>query len=776
MVKPYSRIDKMIGNYIEKHSGNDFNQIVSKDERLEVASYLSELANGLLGWYPYKPDGKILQIGSWFGAFTEMLSFHCKHITIIEQDSYRACMTEKRLSSLKNLDIVNQEIIEYCRTCEIKFDYIIFAVDERIDVIPDVNSYHEILKAVKVILDDKGKLLLAIPNRLGVKYLCGSPDPNTKVRFGGITEESSGLYRFDREELLRLVKEQGYLYVKMYYPMPDHHLTQLIYTDDLRPGEDILERIHVYKDHKAQRLLDEWNLMGRLAKNGVMHCFCNSFLVEAGNTPCSGIIYSALSVERDRSRAFATNIYNNGIVEKVPIYPEGYEGICRLLENTNELAAKGIPVLEMERKGSKAVMKQIYSPSLSQYLNRIVREDVNLFIDCIDRLRGYIWSSSEHVTSEKNCMLKWAPDEDWGVILRKAYIEMIPVNSFYDNGDMLFYDQEFTKDNCPANYVLYRALHDVYAFSPEIEQIISLDLMKERYNLSQTWTFYEREEAGFQAELRRRNIYIGFQSWIYHPFGNVEENRRQLDLPEERQGVEAFNAFSQLDNRRIILFGSGRLAEYYLNRYGKIHPPVFLVDNNSDRWGSKKDGFEIRDPKCITQLMQGTYRVIIAIKNYEPIAEQLENMDIGEDSYRIFSSEMDLLVTSKLSYTMLDGKYHIGYTAGIFDSFGLDDLELLKQCKTHSHYLIAGVFTDELIWEQEGKEASSSFEERSAMVKQCKYVNQVIPVDFHNANMIDAWKELRYGCLFERKTAQNDPDKKWLQRKLCTLGSALKFI
>ena len=371
-MKPYSSMDKVIGDYIGKYPSNDFRDCLSNDERLEVASYLSELANGLFGWYPFYPGGTMLQVGSWFGAFTEMLSFRCKDLIVVESDPYRALMTEKRLNAMKNLKVVNQDIIEYCSDCEVKFDYVVFAVDETRDVISDVNSYHNILESVKAVLTDEGKLLLAFPNRLGVKYLCGVPDPNTKIPFDGVTENNSGLYRFDREELLAFVEELGYAFMKIYYPMPDHRQTQMIYTDVFRPGTDVLERIHVYKDCKTRCLMDEWSLMGRLVRNGIFHCFCNSFIVEAGNTPCSEVVYSALSVERDRCRAFATNIYAGGIVEKVPIYPEGYLGIQELMKNTCELASRGIPVLDMEECNHKAVMKQVRLPSLSQYLNDVI--------------------------------------------------------------------------------------------------------------------------------------------------------------------------------------------------------------------------------------------------------------------------------------------------------------------------------------------------------------------------------------------------------------------
>ena len=780
-MKPYSNMDKVIGDYIGNHPSNDFRDCLSGDERLEVASYLSELANGLFGWYPFHPGGTMLQIGSWFGAFTEMLSFRCKDLVVVESDPYRSLMTEKRLNGVKNLKVVNQDIIEYCACCEVKFDYIIFAVDEKRDVIPDVNSYHRILGAARSVLSDKGKLLLAFPNRLGVKYLCGVPDPNTKIPFDGMTEDNSGLYRFDREELLAFMEEHDFALIKIYYPMPDHHQTQIIYTDALRPGTDILERIHVYKDDKTQRLMDEWSLMGRLARNGVFHCFCNAFIVEAGNTPCSEVVYSALSVERGRSRAFATNIYAKGIVEKIPIYPEGYLGIQELMKNTNELALRGIPVLGMEERDHKAVMKQVRLPSLSQYLSDVVKKDVGAFLACIDRLREYIWNSSEYADPGKNCMLKWASDEDWGVILKKAYIEMIPVNSFYDHGDILFFDQEFSKENCPANYVLYRALRDLYAFSPEIEHIVSLNSMKERYGLTKTWNFYKQEEDDFQAKLRRRELYVGFFPWIHHLFGVAEENRKRLDARKRQGKLDAFNVISNLDGRRIVLFGSGRLAGWYLNMYGKDYPPIFLVDNHPKRWGCEINGFKIRKPDSITHLMQGTYRVVIAIKDFEPVVEQLKHMGIGEDSYRIFDREIDALLDGKINDAMSDGKYHIGYMIGAFDSFNINDLSLLKSSKANSHYLIAGVLTDELmsaeLFAKYGRaRLKDTFEERFELVRQCKYVDRVIPVDSHNIDVINAWKELRFGCLFVQKKYENFPEQIWLRRKLNTLGSDIEYL
>lgn len=770
---PMSRMDRVIGEYILCHEKNEFHDVLSEDERLEVAYYLSELPNGLLGWYPFDRAGRVLQIGSWFGAFTEMLCSRCKDVTVVEADPYRAHMTGIRLKACANLKVIKKNVAEYCRECGRKFQYIIFAVDENVDIFPDIPSYKEVLEATKSVLAKEGKLLFISPNRFGTKYFCGEPDPNTKIRFDGMTENNSGLYRFDRQELLDFTDSLGFPYVKMYYPMPDHHHTQMVYTDECRPGPDMRERLYIYVSHKTKRLLDEWFLVERLAKNGMMHFFTNTFFAEMGNVPCSKVIYSAISAERARERAFATNIMENGIVEKVPLYQEGYAGIKQLFANTRELSERGISVLEMKEEGEHAVMPYVRYPSFSQYLQDIVKKDLAQFFSALDCLYEKILCSSEHVAADRNIWRESAPQEDWGVILRKAYLEMIPVNSFWNKGEILFYDQEFTKENCPANYVLFRALRDLYHLSLQIEKFCPLDVLKERYGLTATWKYYEEEEERFQTELRRRNIYSGFFHWLRYLFDIVDQNRRQMEEDEER---EYFHPFSNLDCRRIILFGAGRLTDYYLESFGTELQPVFIVDNDSDKWGKRKEGIEIKNPDTILKLMQGTYRVIIAVKDYEPIAMQLEKMGVGADSYRIFHTKIASLLKEKIKYPMSNGKYEIGYVPGKFDTFGIKDLQILEQCKRRCHCLVVGVYAEEAIRKTEGKSSVFPVEERMEIVRQCKYTDRVIPVDQNFLDEIEMWDRVRYGCLFLPKEALQSLHTIWLQRKLRTLGAEVEFF
>ena len=74
---------------------------------------------------------------------------------------------------------------------------------------------------------------------------------------------------------------------------------------------------------------------------------------------------------------------------------------------------------------------------------------------------------------------------------------MIPVNCFIENGEFLFFDQEYSIENCPARYVMSRAVADIYSSIPEVANIISEDDMKKRYGLYEIWQCFRNIESRF---------------------------------------------------------------------------------------------------------------------------------------------------------------------------------------------------------------------------------------------------------------------------------------
>jgi rfaE bifunctional protein nucleotidyltransferase chain/domain len=73
-----------------------------------------------------------------------------------------------------------------------------------------------------------------------------------------------------------------------------------------------------------------------------------------------------------------------------------------------------------------------------------------------------------------------------------------------------------------------------------------------------------------------------------------------------------------------------------------------------------------------------------------------------------------------------DGKV-IVYAAGAWDMFHVGHLNVLKSAKALGDILIVGVSTDELVYKYKGHHPLLSYEDRSAVVAACRYVDAVVP-------------------------------------------------
>lgn len=88
----------------------------------------------------------------------------------------------------------------------------------------------------------------------------------------------------------------------------------------------------------------------------------------------------------------------------------------------------------------------------------------------------------------------------------------------------------------------------------------------------------------------------------------------------------------------------------------------------------------------------------------------------------------------------------VGFTAGAFDMFHVGHLNLLKNAKARCDYLIVGVNTDELIASYKSKIAVVPLGERIQIVSAIKYVDEVIPVDTLDKEIM--WNKKKFDVVF----------------------------
>ncbi len=96
-----------------------------------------------------------------------------------------------------------------------------------------------------------------------------------------------------------------------------------------------------------------------------------------------------------------------------------------------------------------------------------------------------------------------------------------------------------------------------------------------------------------------------------------------------------------LADKCIVVFGAGKMLEYYLAHEGKKYPPDFAVDNDQNKWGTSVCGIPVQSPQSILTIPKEKLRLLICSIYYREIAKQLKAM--GIDHYYIYVQNKDWL-------------------------------------------------------------------------------------------------------------------------------------
>ena len=529
--------DEDIRRYIDYVPADFYDAAICEDRRFSVFYHLSDWRKGLLAWYGFRPGASLLEIGAEFGALTGVFCRRCGSVTALADSEVQTEAIRRRCADCGNLEIYAGDLSVLPQGTQ--FDYIVITsgLETAGGSTADLSPYVDYVRNLRAFLKPDGVLLATATNRYGVKYFCGEAEPHAGKPFAGISGRMRGAagHSCSRQELLEIFQAAGMPCVKFYYPLPDHIAPQLIYTDEYLPEDNLNERLMCYHPENKTLVADEALLYSDIIKNGVLPFFSNSFLIECGaEKDISKAVYVALSTDRGRDKAMGTVLYSDGRAEKIPLFAEGASYVAALAGKAAELSTYGVPMLEQRWDGKTLRMPRVRAGMLSSYLKRCVKERPEEFREIIERLWQTILSSSEEAPAEANA-LSDRRDIDWGPILQRASMELIPLNCFYDGKEFLFFDQEYVRDNYPAKYVLFRALRYIYLFAPEIDRYVPLKSLQEQYRFSpEIWDeFLKEEEDRFLQTVRQRDLYKQFYRWLAVDGEQMERNAALLGLDEE---------------------------------------------------------------------------------------------------------------------------------------------------------------------------------------------------------------------------------------------------
>lgn len=728
----------------------------------DTQTLIREFPKGLLKWFPFSKEEKIIYIGSASDAYYEAL-------VELGHDVICASLEESVQP-------------EWNGKYRYFFDCLVSVAELEKAANPD-----RVLGIWKELLIKNGRLLLGMNNRFGIRYFCGDRDPYTDRNFDGIEnyrryfvkkEDVLTGREYNRAELEMLLDAAGWTNRKFYSVFPDLDAPSFIFAEEYIPNEELSTRCFPRYHYPDTVFLEEEFLYSDLIKNGMFHKMANAFLIECYKDEiceCSDIEHVTMSLDRGQKDALFTIIHNNGIVEKRAAYEEGMHRLDEMLKNSEDLKAHGVEVVQANIDGKSYKMPFVESETALIYLQNLAHTDVNKFVREMDGFRTIILKSSEHVTIKQ-----WNKDVE---CLKKGYIDLVPINCFAVDGEYLFYDQEFCIENCPIDTIVMRLIDFVYG-DIGIESILPRQFFYTRYGIEENKICDLRWVANnFLIKLRKETELATYYETYRRNPEVVNANRQRMNYSEEEYQRKFVDIFRNLGDRKLILFGSGAFTKRFIAMYGKSYEIACILDNNEDRLGQRLDGYEIKSPEYLNQLSKEDYKVLICIKSYVSVAKQLESMGItdygifdtsrsyakpvyrqeGVDPRTALSAKAARSQQAQESGPEMKMKYHIGYVAGVFDMFHTGHVRLLQRAKKLCDYLIVGVVSDDDCYRQKNKYPVISCEDRVEVVKACRYADQVEALPTGFGGIRDAYKMFQFDAQFSGD--DHGDDGIWLAEK-----------
>lgn len=266
-------------NYKEE----ELNEVIATRNSWPILYHFSHIRQNIVEWLPIQKSDQVLEIGSGCGAITGALARKAEKVTCIELSKMRSSINAYRNRDYDNVEIMVGNFQDIEKNLTETYDYItligVFEYSE--GYIGTKEPYVEMLRRVTSHLKPQGKLVIAIENRLGLKYWAGCSEDHVGTYFEGLEgyPETSGVKTFSKKELSKIIEDAGDFKTTFYYPYPDYKFPMTIYSDKYLPKKGELKENFLNFDRKRMQLFQETRVYDSLIESELFQEFSNSFMV-----------------------------------------------------------------------------------------------------------------------------------------------------------------------------------------------------------------------------------------------------------------------------------------------------------------------------------------------------------------------------------------------------------------------------------------------------------------------------------------------------------------
>lgn len=534
-----------------------------------VLYHLSAVRENILNWYPFRKEGTCLEIGSGCGAISGLLCDRVKKVTSVELSKRRADINFARHQTKENLEIMVGNLNDM--VFPEKFDYIVLngVFEYAMSFTAGEKPYEDFLCYIAEFLKPEGILLVAIENRLGLKYFAGAPEDHTNAYMDGLRRYpgNHSVRTFSKSEWVELMHTCGLGYYKFYYPYPDYKFPCEVFTDETLESQKYGRKNWNFTENRFE-LFPEHEMAETFRKEGIIDRFANSFLIEMSRCPIkreTEVLYAKLNRDRAEEFAISTRIERVGgslqvtksaLTEKAKGHLErmhkaecgktgaetdqakAYESrseSIRLLAGNYRPGSITYPYLTGNSLGYEAALAiQARQPGKVRELVRWVYDS------CIEGSRG----GQEKAPAKFAAVFGAQMEGKEYTCVCPANIDLILDNIFRDGEAMFVIDGEWIFDfPVPAEFIIWRTINEIYTNAPWFEEQYAKGEFLKEYGIGKEedarfwqWaSYFEREyvkanglrvyavpEVGVSLEeiRRRRTQEMYLDSTLYMDTGN----------------------------------------------------------------------------------------------------------------------------------------------------------------------------------------------------------------------------------------------------------------
>ncbi|MEM7194114.1 MAG: class I SAM-dependent methyltransferase [Pseudomonadota bacterium] len=221
---------------------DDVNDLDSRSAELQsrivdwpTEYHLSSDRSNLLRGYDLSECERVLELGSGCGAISRYLGEQGLTVDAIEGSAVRADLGRKRCRDLPNVRVIHANYNDLQLPAE-HYDLIVFVgvLEYAAKFMPDASSDREaalsVLRESRSHLNSEGVVLVAIENRLGLKYMLGCHEDHYAKRYIGIDgyPESAGIATYSYDEWLSIATGAGFSETEFMYPFPDYKIPRVL--------------------------------------------------------------------------------------------------------------------------------------------------------------------------------------------------------------------------------------------------------------------------------------------------------------------------------------------------------------------------------------------------------------------------------------------------------------------------------------------------------------------------------------------------------------------